>query len=63
MNFKLEVYEHAHGDQPVLRWLREELTPTQRRAIGVAMAILDHALIQSRQRYRTLALSVAVQCS
>ena len=33
----LEFYEDEHGDQPVLRWLREELTPTQRRAIGVAM--------------------------
>src|SRR4051794_26455570 len=37
MNFTLEFYEDQHGDQPVLRWLREELTPTQRRAIGVAM--------------------------
>lgn len=36
--FELEFYEDANGDQPVLRWLREELTPTQRRAIGVAMA-------------------------
>src|SRR5436190_8736986 len=38
MNYTLEFYEDEHGDQPVLRWLREELTPTQRRAIGVAMA-------------------------
>jgi phage-related protein len=38
MNFTLEFYEDEHGDQPVLRWLREELSPTQRRAIGVAMA-------------------------
>jgi phage-related protein len=36
--FELEFYEDAGGDQPVLRWLREELTATQRRAIGVAMA-------------------------
>jgi hypothetical protein len=36
--FTLEFYADASGDQPVLRWLREELTPTQRRAIGVAMA-------------------------
>lgn len=36
--FTLEFYADADGDQPVLRWLREELTPTQRRAIGVAMA-------------------------
>ena len=35
--FTIEFYEDEHGDSPVLRWLREELTPTQRRAIGVAM--------------------------
>lgn len=34
---QLEFYADATGDQPVLRWLREELTPTQRRAIGVAL--------------------------
>jgi hypothetical protein len=37
MRYELRFYENAHGDSPVLRWLREELTPTQRRAIGVAM--------------------------
>jgi hypothetical protein len=37
MTFTLEFYEDENGDQPVLRWLREQLTPTQRRAIGVAM--------------------------
>lgn len=36
-NYRLEFYANAAGDQPVLRWLREELTPTQRRAIGVAL--------------------------
>lgn len=35
--FTLEFYADEHGDQPVLRWLRDELTPTQRRAIGVAL--------------------------
>lgn len=35
--FTLEFYEDEHGDQPVLRWLREDLTPTQRRAAGVAL--------------------------
>lgn len=35
--FTLEFYADASGDEPVLRWLREELTPTQRRAIGVAL--------------------------
>jgi putative component of toxin-antitoxin plasmid stabilization module len=34
---KIEFYEDEHGESPVLRWLREELTPTQRRAVGVAM--------------------------
>lgn len=38
MRFRLEFYEDEHGDSPVLRWLREQLTPVQRRAIGVAMA-------------------------
>lgn len=31
MNFTLEFYEDEHGDQPVLRGLRDELTLTQRR--------------------------------
>jgi hypothetical protein len=35
--YRLEFYADAAGDQPVLRWLCEELTPTQRRAIGVAL--------------------------
>ena len=30
-------YEDEHGDAPVLRWLREELSPRQRRALGTAM--------------------------
>lgn len=38
MRFELRFYEDELGRSPVLRWLREELTPTQRRAIGVAMA-------------------------
>lgn len=38
LRFELESYADASGAQPVLRWLREELSPTQRRAIGVAMA-------------------------
>lgn len=35
--FTIEFYEDERGDQPVLRWLREELTPVQRRAVGVAL--------------------------
>jgi len=35
--YELEFYEDENGDTPVLRWLREELTPTKRRALGHAM--------------------------
>ena len=38
MRFQLQFYEDERGDSPALRWRREALTPTQRRAIGVAMA-------------------------
>jgi hypothetical protein len=35
--YSLEFYEDARGDKPVLRWIREELTRTQRAALGRAM--------------------------
>jgi len=35
-SYTLEFYEDEHGDEPVLRWLRE-LTPRKRRAMGVAL--------------------------
>jgi hypothetical protein len=35
--YELEFYEDEHGDKPVLRWIREELSPTQRLALGQAM--------------------------
>ncbi len=35
--YALEFYEDASGDQPVLRWLREELTLAKRKALGYAM--------------------------
>jgi len=35
--YQLEFYEDASGDQPVLRWLREELTLAKRKALGYAM--------------------------
>jgi phage-related protein len=35
--YELEFYEDENGDTPVLRWLREELTPAKRRALGHAM--------------------------
>lgn len=34
---ELEFYEDQNGDQPVRRWLKEELSPANRRAIGHAM--------------------------
>ena len=37
MAYRIEFYEDEHCVEPVLRWLREELTPAQRRAMGVAM--------------------------
>jgi hypothetical protein len=35
--YELEFYEDAHGDQPVRRWLRDDLSPRKRRAFGSAM--------------------------
>ncbi len=35
--YELEFYEDERGDSPVLRWIREELTRTQRAALGRAM--------------------------
>ena len=35
--YTLEFYEDERGDKPVLRWIREELTRTQRAALGQAM--------------------------
>ena len=35
--WRLEFYEDEDGDQPVRRWMREELTKEQRRALGRAM--------------------------
>jgi len=35
--YELEFYEDEHGDEPVLRWIREELTLAKRKALGHAM--------------------------
>lgn len=35
--YTLEFYRDEHGDLPVLRWIREELTPKQRAALGQYM--------------------------
>lgn len=36
-SWTIEFYEDEYGDKPVLRWIKEELTPTKRRALGTAM--------------------------
>jgi hypothetical protein len=33
MTYRIDFYEDEHGDQPVLHWLSEELTSTQRRSV------------------------------
>lgn len=35
--YEIEFYETEDGDQPARRWMRDDLTPTKRRAIGAAM--------------------------
>ncbi len=38
--YRLELYEDEHGDAPVRRWLREELTLAKRQALGYAMQVV-----------------------
>ena len=35
--FSIEFFETPHGEKPVLRWVREQLTVRQRRAFGCAV--------------------------
>jgi phage-related protein len=35
--YTLEFYQDANGRQPVLRWIKDELTPEERRTVGAAM--------------------------
>ncbi len=35
--WQIEFFETDEGEKPVLRWIKEELTPTKRRALGTAM--------------------------
>ena len=35
--YRVEFYQDENGDEPVRRWLREELTRTQRLVVGTAM--------------------------
>jgi phage-related protein len=35
--WKIEFYESENGDKPVLKWIKNDLTATKRRALGTAM--------------------------
>jgi hypothetical protein len=35
--WRIEFYENEAGQKPVLQWIKYELTPTKRRALGTAM--------------------------
>lgn len=35
--FDIEFYADESGDMPCLRWIRDHLSPTKRRALGMAM--------------------------
>jgi phage-related protein len=37
MPFEIEFYADESGDKPCLRWIRDDLSPTKRRALGTAM--------------------------
>jgi putative component of toxin-antitoxin plasmid stabilization module len=38
--YQIEFYGDEHGNEPVRRWLREELTLAKRRALGYAMQVV-----------------------
>jgi putative component of toxin-antitoxin plasmid stabilization module len=41
--YRIEFYQDEAGRKPVLRWIKEELTPRKRRVLGAAMnEILQH---------------------
>jgi phage-related protein len=45
--FEIEFYAEQSGQRPCLRWIREELSPTKRRALGMAMyQVLQHHGVQ-----------------
>lgn len=35
--YEIEFYADDAGDMPALRWIKEDLSPTKRRALGMAM--------------------------
>jgi len=45
--FEIEFYAEESGDVPCLRWIREDLSSTKRRALGMAMnEVLQHHGVQ-----------------
>ena len=38
--FAIEFYETSHGDKPVLRWIKQDLSVRQRRVLGYALSRL-----------------------
>jgi hypothetical protein len=40
VSYTIEFWEDEHGRKPVLEWIKNDLTPTQRRALGTAMRTL-----------------------
>jgi phage-related protein len=36
-SYEIEFYVDESGDMPALRWIKEDLSPTKRRALGLAM--------------------------
>lgn len=36
-SWTIEFYEDEYGEKPVLNWIRNDLSPTKRRALGTAM--------------------------
>lgn len=35
--YEIEFYADAFGEMPALRWIKDDLSPTKRRAVGAAM--------------------------
>ena len=44
--YTLEFYEDPNGRQPVRDWIKEELTPEDRRSVGAAMRPTLHFLVR-----------------
>jgi hypothetical protein len=45
--YEIEFYTDESGQMPCLRWIKEDLSPTKRRALGIAMnEVLQHHGVQ-----------------